>query len=954
MKQKDLRKHLNKNKKLLLDKRNFLLGKPSGQEGSSRVLAMASLFVIAILLFAAYSYFSGDKTGEETQDLTEVQTEAVQAAKKVIESGNKESVIDMILSSRLPKSDELRGQSLASISITADNLKEAFSLTDCIGKGNLCNNVHEFFKSDYNAIEDLCEVEVEMIGMKSYEICRKLKRLMRGKTCESDDECGDLICSGTIRDGEENPTCQDKQSDGFRCRRDLECKEWLVCNIAIKLEGQGEEEGTCEVHQDTNGKCDGDGDCVEGLFCSDFFTPEEKTCQERQGIGGACYYGSQCTEGLICTEAVTADFDTCQEPQGIGNRCEHDSDCEKGLKCNQAKKVEGAGDYSFEGTCQVPKRIGEICEDNTECEDELTCNEGMVDREGKPTCQYPQEEGEPCGDENDCERGLQCNQGILNKAGQPTCLPQQEQGKGCEEDDDCKGLECNEAMTNVFGMPTCQPKQGIGGKCESTYANDCMKGLICNNEMGRTCQAPQSQGGKCGDDDDCQKGLTCNRRIKDEDDSPTCQSKQEEEGICSSDRDCEEGFVCIQRKTDYGFKRFCEQKQEEGKFCLYDRHCVAGLTCNRGITDDYNNPTCQPKQDMGGKCSTDDNACGENLFCNRGYPSDGEPTCQPKQGRGGKCGSAENCEKDLVCNEAMDERRNIGECQPKQKQRGKCSDDYDCEEGLECVLGVCGGELLKQGNVCSGYGKCQNGLVCTNYGESATDTTCEYPSREGEICGRDGDCDSDYLVCNEAFKKNEFATCQPKQPQGGKCARVWFEGECQDGLNCNEAFKKDGFATCQPMQDVDQKCGHNDDCETGTSCNPGILDEEENPTCQPKQEEGGFCDDDDDCVKEEGIICNTGIKINDVATCQYPGPEGTKCGWNNDACEGDLRCLHDALDEDGEETCGLPKDLDEPCSIGECMDGLKCPYDRDSETGKYTFYTCLPEQMVGSSGQIIE
>ncbi|MFC1690722.1 hypothetical protein ACFL0W_00950 [Nanoarchaeota archaeon] len=330
MKQKDFTKLLDKNKKLLLNKRNFLLGKPSGQEGSSRVLAMASLFVIAILLFAAYSYFSGDKI-DETAEITATNP-------KIIKEWEKSDDPAELLKKEKYKFEDLSEEHAEALKKIEKqfllNSKEVISVFDKSKeeeRGNLCFNLRLWFNNFYTQhMEGRCSSYEDDDDDQDEEYEQDTTEVT---TDTYQEETTEEVLTGCS----DNSECEEQHSDDFSC-------------IQGKCKKKGKIKQGCDL--------DDNEDCGEGFEC------RETISALPEGFSSYLCQGTECDKKPICW------YPESEWPDKVDlYSCLKDSDCrevsterEKPYICSENKCLD----------------VSEFSEELTEfCDSDNPCEEGM-------------------------------------------------------------------------------------------------------------------------------------------------------------------------------------------------------------------------------------------------------------------------------------------------------------------------------------------------------------------------------------------------------------------------------------------------------------------------------------------------------------------------------------------------------------------------------------------------
>jgi len=210
-----------------------------------------------------------------------------------------------------------------------------------------------------------------------------------------------------------------------------------------------------------------------------------------------------------------------------------------------------------------------------------------------------------------------------------------------------------------------------------------------------------------------------------------------------------------------------------------------------------------------------------------------------------------------------------------------CDEHALCAEGALCSKGFeparCSSGL--QGDICSNGDEsdqewrrdCQAGFNC-NKGYEPPRCSVSGSAEEGQVCGRDEDCNreaSDMVdklfcntpenppVCRHYLTLSEGTPCLPDK------------AGCITGLICYQALKP---PSCHLPAELGEPCGHNDDCKDGDGlfCNTKY----DTPQCR-KGDPGDLCYSDKTCDASRGLRCN---ESGDVHVCLEPSAiPGGKC-----------------------------------------------------------------------------
>ncbi|MFC1690718.1 hypothetical protein ACFL0W_00930 [Nanoarchaeota archaeon] len=556
MKQKKLKDILGKNKKLLSTKRNFLLGKPSGQEGSSRVLAMASLFVIAIIIFVAYSYFSGDKTDDTEESEKQLTTIIkVKDPKIIFDWKNMKNPASELKKEKYMFEDlsDEHTEALLIIEkkLTSTLINQAWEDSNPEEKGNLCFNIKNWFNNIYiRDLENKCQ---------SYEDDDDLDEYGKDTTEVTTDTYQEETTEETSTECIENYECEDKYGASFSCIKG-KCKE------------KGGIWDTCDFRAENGVAVYDPGDCKFGLECRKFYVytdkpicwhPQSDWPEDEEISRISCLTDSDCGKITreekyrlhICSERECVDVSGHRKD--LTDFCDSDNPCEEGMcKEDEHKCVE--------------------CLENTECprEDE-SCIKNECGKKGGLK--------EPCdkgygfrGDRDDCKDNYQCieyyvdekvvgavcwysaNQVYTNNVHTDSCV--------FESDCDAFEEEFGESFICVGSSPwekKCKKESDLPPNsqlCDKSNSCEDLENFYCDEGL---CKAKIGKNQPCkevdGSNEPCQGEMECVQG--------TCtDEKSGLNGPCDSSSDCEGSDYYDYEGNDY---YTCVDNKCIEKFPLY-------------------------------------------------------------------------------------------------------------------------------------------------------------------------------------------------------------------------------------------------------------------------------------------------------------------------------------------------------------------------------------------------
>jgi hypothetical protein len=188
-----------------------------------------------------------------------------------------------------------------------------------------------------------------------------------------------------------------------------------------------------------------------------------------------------------------------------------------------------------------------------------------------------------------------------------------------------------------------------------------------------------------------------------------------------------------------------------------------------------------------------------------------------------------------------------------------CDDESPCTENTTCdASGECTGELLPSGT------PCDDGLECTD------------PDR----CNPVGECQGTPTCTN----MGNYDSCTLVTKCTGPDTCSGFEQK-SIGIPCDDGDPCTTGETCADATNPQDRCKGGTNLPPGSACEDGNLCTTED-VCNASglcvSEVTLDCDDDNDCTTD---TCDPQSGCN-----QWPKPDGTTCGINND-CLGDAKCV---------------------------------------------------------------
>ncbi|MFC1690720.1 hypothetical protein ACFL0W_00940 [Nanoarchaeota archaeon] len=601
MKQQKIKDLLGKNKKLLSTKRNFLLGKPSGQEGSSIVSVMISLLVIAILLFATYSYFSSDKTDDTTITTSDT---------SVIKEWEKSNNPSELLTQKKYLFEDLSDEHTEALLIiekklTSTLINQAWEDSNHEERGNLCFNLKTWFRNTYDQqnMQTKC---------KQYE------------DDDDQDEEYEQDTTEVTTDAYQEETTE--EADPLSCK-DSKCPGKLICD----------EEDYCR-------------ECLVNDDCSKYDTCIKEQCTEQANIWEACGEtgpktresrpdNDDCKEPYVCRKMTlpSASYTgyheeyICWHPESEWSdsvnifSCLTDSDClkitqeeEKPYICSENKCLDvsefseeltefcDADNPCEEGICKEDEHRCVDCLDNSYCS---RSDESCINNE----CREKSGIKEPCDvdDRADCQENLFCAP-IRGSLGPDFANTVCWYTKGlidmdfCRYSSDCFNMEQETGEDYIcvgfFGIKRCvkasEQPQNVE-YCDNINPCEDSENFFCSRQEG-FCKEISEINQPCSKKD-AMFGVQCIGESKCI--LGTCRFKLDEGQTCQQDEECEDQCAPVEKLAGgYNLqgRRECVPKyQEEGKPCdpSFDKYraCVnfyadSPLRCDKELA------MCVPKK----------------------------------------------------------------------------------------------------------------------------------------------------------------------------------------------------------------------------------------------------------------------------------------------------------------------------------------------------------------------
>jgi len=297
----------------------------------------------------------------------------------------------------------------------------------------------------------------------------------------------------------------------------------------------------------------------------------------------------------------------------------------------------------------------------------------------------------------------------------------------------------------------------------------------------------------------------------------------------------------------------------------------------------------------GGFCS-DGNRCTRNDICQNGQCAGSPATCV----------ALDQCHKAGVCNPLT------GLCSNPAKLNGTtCNDGSLCTGDDACQDGQCVGAPV----TCTAVSQCHEPGTC-----NPLTGLCSNPQRDNGASCNDGN------LCT-GFDKCKDGVCV------GAATRCTALDQCHEPGTCNPATG----ACSNPRKDDGDMCDDGDLCTRNDQCQSGVCESGNPVQCSVMDQchNAGVCDPEtglcSNPVKEDGTACDDGLICSALDICQ----NGVcQTGDSLDCSEYDTSCSTGACREDdgsgnGLEGCyaipladDLPCDDDNPCTTGTlCMDG---------------------------------
>jgi hypothetical protein len=472
------------------------------------------------------------------------------------------------------------------------------------------------------------------------------KQSLVGRSCNVDDECGELRCDAVRRH--------------CICRSDDDCQPGFTCDAtgcSCKLGGSG-----CGANEDCCSQLCEDGSCAS---CP----------MEGESCDGACCPGLVC-ENSTCVVPVCNNFTGLCVANVAG--CKSDLECPAGEWCDKTVRA-----------CKPRKGFCEPCASDHECGgDSDLCVEDTALRQ-----KFCAVACDPANEDSDCERMVGNGASCQNFGGRWQCWPKE--GKNCKLFRGCipdsrktceTSAQCDDVPDQI-----CDPGSGL---CVARVQM-CPFGQVCDGRS-RVCVDA------CISDADCiaiDARLRCVNRgceplgeCAASAEDPTGDSMCPPNKVCSfdpglksgvcvpfctSNNDCQLGSVC-QRTADGRSK--CVSGCIANGDCPPDKKCVKQAGQVVGVCEGVAGVTCQS-----------DSACPVCSSCDL-------PTLQCKNA--GPLGFCKPCGSDSDCNQ--------GHCLTLQNpltgqlesRCGQPCPPAGCPRGFVCAEICVGGEY--EGYQCSG------------------------------------------------------------------------------------------------------------------------------------------------------------------------------------------------------------------------------------------------------------
>ncbi len=856
----------------------------------------------------------------------------------------------------------------------------ACTVNTCTEEGCI-SEVTGFCNDGNGCTEDICDENANPLVLPSG--CRHNplngEECSDGSSCTVDDVCVQGICSGTVKNcDDDNPCtanycgkdgeCHSVQlSNGTRCGNGLVCL-WGVCVSGCASDsdcvGADDVDCTVELCSPESFHCVSvavDEFCDNGLFCDG-----EEYCDEASG----CMAGTP----VDCDDGISCSIDTCDEYGYVCRHTPNDAYCNDNDPC-----VEGycslASDCVFSNT-------DHLCSDGNPCTGNDRCSGGVCSGSlSAVTCN----DGNACtADSCDSEAGClhvdisdQCDDG--NSCTYDYCSPVAgcrsravesmacDDGNACTDVDYCDNGRCVSLMSLDCDdkNPCTEDSCNSAGGCANTYNGDgaeCDLGIMLEGEVchGGICTT------SCLNDVDCEDYIDCTQ--------DACHGgfcvHTPQNSVCDDGIYCNGGEVCI---PGYGCgigqkpscddsvectRDWCDTELDECVNMLTDEICDDGNpctadTCSAGGCDNV------PLSDIG--CD-DDNICTVNDSCSDGVCSGQVRVCDDYN----DCTGPDSCDTEKGC--LYPALEDGVECGPESGMtcRGgfctsSCNYDYQCDDGVDCTFDACDrishicryspqNSRCDDGLFCNGIEICNATLGCIDAAANpcddlifCTDDSCDEENNKCEHAAVNSRCD-DFNECTTqscqvgtgcSYAVNTGAECDDGDPctsvsqcsSTGQCVGKALlncdtgddcrPGNCETGLGCVDKISPDGTP-----------CNETDSCAHGSQCISGQCVTDQYYFCDDNKECTINTCNDDGCVFypiiqplpcDDGLRCTTGeyCYARECNSVPVSCDDGNFC--TADSCSEENGCSHVPANEG--QNCPLSKSraLLGVCSNGACV-----------------------------------
>ncbi len=688
--------------------------------------------------------------------------------------------------------------------------------------------------------------------------------------CAEHDECLSGWCVEHLGEKVCTVACQDECPPGWSCQQVAGTAPDLVfvcvsnhanlCRPCAETDDCQSAVGTEDVCVDygesgsfCGGACLSDGECPWGFSCGETLTVDGISTKQCVADAGVC----PCTATSVALSLWTP----CEVTNELGT-------CAGKRVCTEAGLTD----------CDAATPVNEECDgEDNDCDgqvDEGTCDDGnpcTADScAAADGCVNEPLHGGECMDKNPCTVADHCDQGV--------CVGQL---VDCDDKNPCTDDSCDPTGGCIFvdNDVTCDD----GDAC--TVADRCEAGVCSGVAVNCDCQADADCAG-LEDGNLCNGTLVCAKEKL----PYLCQVEADTIVECPDPEGADADCLAASCNPATGACSFVPAN--EGKACDDGDLCTLGDTCAEGscvggppATCNDGNSCTDDACDSGQGCIHTPNAapCSDGDVCTVGDLC-GEGECQP--GDPLACDDGNPCTTD-TCNSATGCVHG--------NSNAECDDGNACTVGDQCVGGVCkpGNELLS----------CDDGNVCTT-DACLPVSGCTYklnsnPCNDGNLCTTSDQC--------------QLGECKGGAPLTCTDGNVCTDDSCQPGAGCqfvpNAAACDDGNA-----------CTQGDHCEAGScKATATLVCDDSNPCtldgCDPA---GGCTHTPVDGPCDDGDLCT----VNDLCEqgeCTGGAPldcdDGNLC--TEDACGGDVGCLHTPLSE-------LACNDNNPCTAVDACDAGVC------------------------------